>query len=428
MKTNPLVGLRRVVLGLALISTGLAQAPRGGAGRPPQTPTPVVPVAVTPAAPVATQPPAVAVPPVNGLGQALPGLTEEQLIAFVDGRESFRATETVADGIGPIFNDVSCVACHNAGGVGGGSRRTVTRFGRSVDGVFDPLDGLGGSLLQARAINPAVREVVPREANVVVRRVSTPIFGAGLIEAIADREIVAGAQRVKPAGIAGKVALVDDVVSGERKIGRFGWKAQQATILAFSGDAYLNEMGITNRYFPDENAPNGNVALLARFDAVADLEDTEDPTDGKADVDRLADFMRLLAPPSRLAVTGNAVQGERLFATMDCASCHTPSLRTGRHEIAALSERSVGLFSDLLLHDMGALGDGIAQGAASEREMRTAPLWGLRSRPTYLHDGRAATVDAAIRAHDGEAAGAREKYSAASAAERAALLAFLATL
>ncbi len=426
MKTNPLVGVRRAVLGLALVSTGLAQAPRGGGGPQQPAPAPVAPQNPNPAQP--PQGPAAAVPPVNAPGQALPGLTEEELIAFLDGRESFRETETVADGIGPIFNDVSCVACHSAGGVGGGSRRTVTRFGRTVNGVFDPLDALGGSLLQARSINPAAREVVPRQANVVAQRVSTPIFGAGLIEAIPDSEIALGTLRVKPAGIVGKISVVEDVVSGETKIGRFGWKAQQATILAFSGDAYLNEMGITNRFFPDENAPNGNAALLARFDQVADLEDTIDPADGKADVDRLADFMRLLAPPARLAVTGNAVQGERLFATMDCASCHTPTMRTGTHEVAALSEKNVGLFSDLLLHDMGALGDGIAQGTAGVREMRTAPLWGLRLRPTYLHDGRANSVDAAIRAHDGEGAGARNKYNAASAADRAALLAFLNTL
>jgi CxxC motif-containing protein (DUF1111 family) len=297
-----------------------------------------------------------------------------------------------------------------------------------VNGVFDPLESQGGSLLQARAIDPAVQEVIPRQANVVARRLTTPLFGAGLIDAITDSEIVLGTLRAKPAGITGKVAVVTDVVSGKKRIGRFGWKAQQATLLAFSGDAYLNEMGITNRFFPIENAPNGNRALLARFDRVADLEDTVDAADGKADVDRLADFMRLLAPPAQLAVTGNAVAGERLFATMDCASCHTPSMRTGRHEIAALSEKTVGLFSDLLLHDMGALGDGIAQGAAGVREMRTAPLWGLRSRPVYLHDGRASTVDAAIRAHEGEAAGSRGKYNASSAADRAALLAFLNTL
>lgn len=398
-------------LSFALVSSVLAQAQRGG--NQPQPPAP---------------PPANPVPPVNALGQALPGLSDAQLLAFVDGRESFRTTETVADGIGPIFNDTSCVACHDAGGVGGASRRTVTRFGRRVNGVFDPLESLGGSLLQERSINPAVREVVPREANVVARRVTTPLFGAGLIEAISESEIMLGTLRAKPAGIAGKVSLVKDVVSGKNLIGRFGWKAQQATLLAFSGDAYLNEMGITNRFFPTENAPNGNTALLARFDQVADLEDTIDPADGKADVDRLADFMRLLAPPARLAVTGPAVTGERLFAAMDCASCHTPTMRTGKNEIAALSEKTVGLYSDLLLHDMGALGDGIAQGTADVRDMRTAPLWGLRSRPTYLHDGRANTVDAAIRAHDGEAINSRNQYNSASAADRAALLAFLNTL
>jgi CxxC motif-containing protein (DUF1111 family) len=394
-------------LGFAVVSSLVAQAQRGG-NQPP--------------------PPAIALPPFNALGQALPGLSDSQLLAFVDGRESFRTNETVADGIGPIFNDVSCIACHDAGGVGGASRRTVTRFGRTVNGVFDPLESLGGSLLQERSINPAVREVVPREANVVARRVTTPLFGAGLIDAISDSEIMLGTLRVKPAGIAGKVSMVKDVVSKKNLIGRFGWKAQQATLLAFSGDAYLNEMGITNRFFPTENAPNGNASLLARFDRVADLEDTIDPADGKADVDRLADFMRLLAPPARLAVTGTAVAGEQLFTSMDCASCHTPTMRTGKNEIAALSEKNVGLYSDLLLHDMGALGDGIAQGTAGVRDMRTAPLWGLRSRPTYLHDGRANTVDAAIRGHDGEAINSRNKYNSASAADRAALLAFLNTL
>ena len=394
-------------LGFTLVPAVKAQAQRGG-NEPPPPPTAVVPV--------------------NTLGQPLPGLSDAQLLAFVDGRESFRTTETVADGIGPIFNDTSCVACHDAGGVGGASRRTVTRFGRTVNGIFDPLESLGGSLLQERSINPAVREVVPREANVVARRVTTPLFGAGLIDSILDSEIMLGTLRAKPAGIAGKVSMVKDVVSGKNLIGRFGWKAQQATLLAFSGDAYLNEMGITNRFFPKENAPNGNTALLARFDHVADLEDKIDPADSKSDIDRLADFMRLLAPPARLPVTGTAVSGERLFSSMDCASCHTPTMRTGKNEIVALSDKNVGLYSDLLLHDMGALGDGIAQGTAGVRDMRTAPLWGLRSRPTYLHDGRANSVDASIRGHDGEAVNSRNKYNAASVADRAALLAFLNTL
>jgi CxxC motif-containing protein (DUF1111 family) len=239
---------------------------------------------------------------------------------------------------------------------------------------------------------------------------------------------VLGTTRAKPPGIGGKVSVVRDVVSGQNRVGRFGWKAQQATLLAFAGDAYLNEMGITNRFFPVENAPNGNTALLARFDRVPGLEDPTDPADGKADVDRLADFMRLLAPPTRLALNASAQAGERLFATLDCAACHTPTMTTGRHPIAALSLKPVALYSDLLLHDMGTLGDGIVQGTAGAREMRTAPLWGLRSRPVWLHDGRATTIETAIRAHDGEAAASRDKFIRLTEPERRQLLDFLNTL
>jgi CxxC motif-containing protein (DUF1111 family) len=363
-----------------------------------------------------------------GLGQALAGLTVAQVADFAEGRDAFRERETPATGLGPIFNDVSCIACHDAGGIGGASRRTVTRFGRTENGVFDPLESQGGSLLQNRAIDPAVREVVPAAANTIARRVTTPVFGAGLIEAIPDATIVLGTTRAKPAGIAGKVSVVRDVTSGQHRIGRFGWKAQQATLLAFAADAYVNEMGITNRFFPTENAPNGNTALLARFDRVPGIEDPVDPTDGKADIDRVADFMRLLAPPARSALSASAQAGERLFASIDCAACHTPTMTTGRHAIAALSEKQVALYSDLLLHDMGTLGDGIAQGTAGPRDMRTAPLWGLRSRPVWLHDGRATTIETAIREHEGEAAGSRDKFIRLGDTERRQLLDFLNTL
>ncbi len=427
------VGRRVLVVGsLVAASAVFAQGPRGpqGPGQPPPAPV-VVPVRVPPA-PVAVPPgnpnqgrPG---PQLNPLGQPLAGLTPAQLADFNEGGVEFRNVETVAGGLGPIFNDVSCVACHSAGGVGGASRATVTRFGRTVNGVFDPLESQGGSLLQARSINQGIREIVPPAANTVARRVTTPLFGAGLIEAIPDSTIVLGTLRAKPAGIVGKVSVVRDVVSGVNRIGRFGWKAQQATLLAFSGDAYLNEMGITNRFFPTENAPNGNLELLARFDRVAEIEDEIDPLEGKADIDRAADFMRLLAPPPRGPATASSVAGEAIFTRVDCAVCHTPTMRTGRQPIAALSGKDVGLYSDLLLHDMGALGDGIAQGTAGGRDMRTAPLWGLRSRPSWLHDGRANTVDQAVRGHAGEAQNSRDRYVSLSAAERQQLLDFLNTL
>jgi len=359
----------------------------------------------------------------------LSALTNGQMADFLDGQDDFRTAETAASGLGPIFNDVSCVACHNSGGTGGASRRTVTRFGRTdAQGNFDPLESLGGSLLQARSINPAVREFIPAEANTVAQRVTTPLFGAGLIEAISDSTIVQGTLRPKPAGIHGKVSVVADVTTGRNRIGRFGWKAQQATLLAFAADAYRNEMGITNRFFPTENAPNGNTALLARFDHAADPEDQIDPLTGKGDIDRVADFMRLLAAPPRGALTPSSQAGERLFVSLDCAACHTPTMTTGKNSIAALSEQPVALYSDLLLHDMGALGDGIAQGTAGTRDMRTAPLWGLRARPVWLHDGRATSVDAAIRGHAGEAQSSRDRYTQLNATARQQLLDFLNTL
>ncbi len=286
----------------------------------------------------------------------------------------------------------------------------MTRFGRNTDGTFDPLEELGGSLLQQFAIDPAVREIIPPEANVIAHRQTTPLFGAGLIEAIPDSAIQANATHAQKDGVKGKVALVQDIASGQMRVGRFGWKNQQATLLSFAGDAYLNEMGITNRYFPKENAPNGNEALLAQFDKVIDPEDEIDPATGKSDIDRQADFMRLLAPPPQLPFTASAKAGKTIFSQIGCAACHIPEMHTGPSQIAALNRKPVYLYSDLLLHDIGSLGDGIAQAAAGPQEMRTAPLWGLRASAPYLHDGRAPTVDDAIRAHDGEASPSRDRY------------------
>jgi len=362
------------------------------------------------------------------LGDPLPGLTPAQFAAFTDGLDEFTSVETPETGLGPIFNGASCVQCHNGPAPGGGSPVRVTRFGRLVNGVFDPLAEQGGSLLQRFAIDPLVRETIPRDANVIADRLSTPLFGAGLIEAIPDATILANAMRRKSDGILGRAALVTDVATGTQRVGRFGWKAQQATLLAFSGDAYLNEMGITNRFFPQENAPNGDRARLAAFDLVADIEDAVDPATGRGDIDGAADFMRLLAPPARLPSTGSADAGEALFAQIGCAACHQPAMQTGPSPIAALDRKTVALYSDLLLHDMGALGDGIAQAAAGTREMRTAPLWGLRARTPFLHDGRATTLDAAIRAHDGEAARVRDRYVRLVPEQQRQLRDFLGTL
>lgn len=363
------------------------------------------------------------------LGGPLAGLTVAQRAEFAAGFEAFRQRENADSGLGPIFNDVSCIACHGAPAPGGGSRRTVTHFGRVTDGAFDPLAHLGGSLLQERALRPELRERVPAEANVTARRVTTPLFGAGLIEAIPDATLRASATG-KPDGIRGRVSLVRDIATGTERVGRFGWKAQHATLLAFSADAYVNEMGITNRFFRADNAPNGNLVRLDGADRVLDPEDEADPATGKGDVDRAADYMRLLAAPGRIgqSTTPSVRAGQALFTSLACAACHTPELRTGPSAIAALANKPVALYSDLLLHDMGPLGDGIAQGSAGPRDMRTAPLWGLGRRNVYLHDGRAATIDAAVRAHAGEAARSRDRYVALPAAQRDRLIAFLRSL
>ena len=168
-------------------------------------------------------------------GDPLFGLSAAQQRAFVDGREEFEGTETIAGGLGPIFNGQSCLECHSAGASGGASAVTVTRFGRLENGKFDSLEHLGGSLLQRSAIDPAALERVPAEANVVAKRLATPLFGAGLIEAISDQDILQSALRRQPDGVRGRVSMVLDVSSGQQRVGRFGWKAQQATLLGLFG-------------------------------------------------------------------------------------------------------------------------------------------------------------------------------------------------
>jgi CxxC motif-containing protein (DUF1111 family) len=358
-------------------------------------------------------------------GDPLPGLSASDLADFTEGRDEFEAVETPEGGLGPIFNGSSCAACHSAGSTGGASNETVTRFGRLVDGKFDALAYLGGSLLQAKAIDPAALEHVPAEADVIAKRLATPLFGAGLIEAITDADIELNAARPQPDGIRGRALKVLDAASGTWRIGRFGWKTQHATLLSFAGDAYLNEMGVTSRLFPTENAPNGRADLLAQFDKVPDIEDAVDPATGKGDIDHAADFMRLLAPPPAVRATAASLAGKRLFQQARCTACHLQVMFTGAHPIAALAHQPAHLYSDLLLHDMGRLGDGIEQDGAKGREMRTAPLWGLRARTSFLHDGRAASVREAIAQHHGEGARSRQRFEALKPAEQQQLLSFL---
>lgn len=369
----------------------------------------------------------------NQLGSPLPGLTSDQLTRFTQGQDAFSTVEGVTDGLGPVFNDNACAACHTAmvsGApvVGGTNARVETRFGRQTATGFDPLLILGGSLIQEKgigAVSGAVfnGETVPAEANVVAKRRTTPLFGLGLVDAVPDQAFknLAALERMLTPATAGTVALVTNLSTGSLSVGKFGWKDQNPTLFQFSGDAYLNEMGITNPQFPNENCPQGDCALLA-FNPEPGLND-----DG-ADVQKFSDFMSFLAPPPRGAITTAVQIGESLFTNIGCANCHTTQLTTGPSSVPALNQVVFHPYSDFLLHDMGTLGDGIVQGPASGRMMRTAPLWGLRFQSQFLHDGRASTIRGAILGHAGQGAAARNKFIGLSDAQKLALLAFLRSL
>jgi CxxC motif-containing protein (DUF1111 family) len=359
-------------------------------------------------------------------GDPLGGLTADESARFEAGRDAFEEVEEADEGLGPTFNDRSCAACHSLPVTGGAGTQNETRFGILAGGVFTDLPG--GSLLQSQAIDPACQEVVPAGAHTALRQ-TTPLFGLGLVDAIPDRQIAKNAQRQQfffPQ-MAGRVHWVTSVSQGRLRAGRFGWKAQQATLLDFSGDAYLNEMGVTSSLFPFENAPNGDLAKLAACDAVPDPEDVPD-ADGLSDVDRFADFMRLLAPPPHGPPTHyrGRYNGAATFAGIGCAVCHRPAF-TAVSPSAAINQRRVLAYSDFLLHDVGT-GDGIAQGNARPNELRTAPLWGLSASAPYLHDGSAATVEDAILRHAGQARGARNAFARLRRADRLALLDFLGRL
>ena len=196
------------------------------------------------------------------------------------------------------------------------------------------------------------------------------------------------------------------LATGERRVGRFGWKAQVATLLTFSGDACRNEMGITNDVFPSELAIGIHADQLKACDVSPDPEDKPDPVTGLRDIDHFAAFMKFLAPIARGPIDEAVRDGDRVFAAIGCAACHVPALTTGTSANPLFDRRTVPLYSDLLLHNIGT-GDGIRQAdsTASPDEIRTPALWGLRMRRPLLHDGSAATIEDAIAAACGRSAG-----------------------
>ncbi len=278
---------------------------------------------------------------------------------------------------------------------------------------------------------------MPFEDSVSTFRISTNTLGAGFIEAISNQTLLAirNAQPAAMRGTALEVAVLE--ANNAPRIGRFGWKSQHASLESFAADAYLNEMGITTPILPEENTSLGRfIGFGTRFDPVPDPED-----DG-IDVIAFANFMRATKAPPRGNVTSAARAGQTLFNSVGCATCHTPTIRTaapgtfingGALRVRfAVGNKIIHPYSDFLLHDIGS-GDGIpvlpgAQFASTATQIRTAPLWGLRTRNRLMHDGLSFTKQEAIARHGNQAAAVRAAYDALTDAQKAQVLAFLDSL
>jgi CxxC motif-containing protein (DUF1111 family) len=378
----------------------------------------------------------------------LPGLTDSQFALFEAGKQDFKEVEGVGDGLGPRFNLDSCGGCHAQPAFGGTSTLPnpqvavatasyaknevpffVTRDGpvREARYKYNPDGSRDGGVHALFVISGRVDgsgdasgcnirqedfATQARHGNLIFR-IPTPLFGAGLIEQIPDNAILAGqagsGSQKAAVGIRGRPHRIrmdqgtTNVNGNDGTIARFGWKAQNKSLLLFSGEAYNVEMGISNELFQTERdeTPTCQYAPTPN-----DTTNTEGVTgvDTLSAIEKFSLFMRFLAPPTpSLTTPGGATSianGRALFQRVGCALCHTPTLTTGYAAVEALRNKPVNLYSDLLLHNMGSgLADDIIQAQAGPDEFRTAPLWGLGQRIFFLHDGRTADLLEAIRAH-----------------------------
>jgi CxxC motif-containing protein (DUF1111 family) len=375
-------------------------------------------------------------------GGPLPNLTANQLAFFDQGKDDFEEVEAVEDGLGPTMNLDSCGGCHAAPATGGSSPKVNPQVAfatlRGADNKLPSFIRLNGPVREARFVkNPdgtpdggvhALFTIQGRDDapgcvlaqpdfatavanNNVIFRIPTPVFGAGLIEEITDATILSNRSRDSSAKSALGISGRPNRNGNDGTITRFGWKAQNVSLMVFSGEAYNVEMGITNELFQNERdqtpscqfatVPNDIQNTDAAFGADSRLAAILASNNG---VTNFANFQRFLAPPKpdRDSPGGSFSinKGRDLFSSVGCAFCHTPSMRTGNATVEALRFQTANLFSDLLLHDMGVgLADNVSQGLATGREFRTAPLWGLGQRVFFLHDGRTDDLKDAIRAH-----------------------------
>ncbi len=353
----------------------------------------------------------------------------------------FASVDAASDGLGPLFNDTSCAACHqDAGATGAGSQVRELRVGYLRDGKFVAPDirlASGEvvndrSLVNHRSTCPEAHETVPEDIQVRAERLSIPVLGDGYIEAVTDAAILA--QRDfqcrhsfgRICGLAVEVPILE--APGETGVGRFGWKGQHRSLLSFSADAYLNEMGVTNELLPDEVATTCNTV--------------SSPNDDENDILKFTDFMRATKAPGpdvALLSRPEAQAGAYVFHRVGCADCHVTTWQTAAQDTKinggkftippALAHKSFHPFTDFLLHDVGT-GDGIVQngGEPSRLRVKTPALWGLRIRPAFLHDGRSVTLTDAILQHKREAGDATRRFRELKPHEQMRLLAFLRSL
>lgn len=335
------------------------------------------------------------------------------------GRELFEAKFTPEQGLGPLFNDRSCAGCHlepTLGGMGRNGLATVLRVGQLTESGFDAMVGRGGPVAPEHAISELGaacdrRAGIPPGVNVTSVRNAPALFGSGLIDAIPDAAIRAGAV-ARGDGVHGRPSVVRGP-DGRRRIGRFGWKAHLPTLERFVAEAFRSEMGLTSP-IPSEIA-----SPTARGERGPCAEKSPGSEVERDDVRAVAAFLAALPAPQP---RGSPAEGAAVFEQTGCAACHVPAL-------TARGGRAVPLYSDLLLHDMGrALDDRVVQGSAAGADWRTTPLWGLGDRARFLHDGRARSIEAAILAHGGEAERAMRRFRALAAEPRRRLLAFLRSL
>jgi CxxC motif-containing protein (DUF1111 family) len=355
-------------------------------------------------------------------------------------RGVFEEFEVIDDGLGPLYNAQACRECHQNPVTGGPSQVTELRAAR-LDGFGTYSNPPGGSLINDRAIDASIQERLTTAENVVAIRSSLNVLGDGFVEAIPDSEFTR-IQNAQPSGRKGQIISVPVLESpGTNRIARFGWKNQHASLLSFSADAYLNEMGITSPLQPTENTNMG--VSVAAFDTVPDPEEAATPAAPFGpDVEIFARFMRATKVPPRdtaLAATANAVAGASLFTSIGCAGCHTTSITTapagtvfngGKFVVtAALGDKIIHPYSDFMLHDVGT-GDGIIQngGNATRNKVRTPPLWGLRTKARLMHDLFNTTRHNTILRHTNEAEPVIQNYINLSVAQQNQILTFLNSL